>query len=1028
MSTRQLIVIIAFCLAVSGPGLFSQITLEGIVKDNGAEPVENALVELTDQADPGRYFRDYTDKEGRYVIQITETGTDEVRPGITSLFKLSQNYPNPFNPSTVIAFEITHPASIRITVHNILGRKIKTLFDGFHSGLSGRIVWDATDDEGRGVPAGIYIYSLNAEGTRIHKKMLLMDGCRSGSTLSLSKPAQIGKALDKKMSDQYRFRVTGPDVEILEQHNLQITGNTVLDVIVFRTATDIDGHVYRTVKIFDQWWMAENLKVAHYRNGEAIPNVADKAAWSTLTSGAYCEYDNDSSNSSSYGYLYNWYAVNDNRGVAPTGWHVPGDAEWQILVDCLGGNAVAGGKMKEAGTVHWISPNTSATNESGFSAVPGGWRDIVGSFSDMGCRAHVWSSTENGSNNAWHYGLNYGGSDVYRGDDSKLDGFSIRCVRGSGTVATPTFSPSPGAYPTVPTITISCSTSEATIHYTTNGMDPNESDSTYSSPVSIVSTTTLKARAYKIGLNPSDVDSGVYTITGAVATTTFSPSPGTYPTAQKITISCSTSGATIHYTTNGVEPNESDSTYSSPVSIASTTTLKARAYKTGWNPSDVDSGVYTITGTVATPTFSPSPETYASAVNVAISCSTSGAIIRYTTNGMDPNESDSTYSSPVSIASTTTLKARAYKTGWNPSDVDSGTYTIVGTVATPTFSPSPGIYPTAQTITVSCSTSGATIHYTTNGMDPNESDSTYSSPVSIASTTTLKARAYKIGWNTSDVDSGTYTIAGMVATPTFSPLPGTYPTAQKITISCSTSGATIHYTTNGMDPNESNAIYSSPIFISYTTTLKARAYKSGLIPSGLASEKYTLNTSTVYCMGNSITAAGRYENVLNSLLGVSWGVVNLGITGQTTAQMLARFTQDVIMPGDAKYVIVLGGVNDVRLDRTAPQIEPNLQSMYTAAHNAGIKVVAVSILPFKNFKGDKPWTAEKQAVLDDVNAWISTTAVHADYKVNAYAALEDPVNPDCLLPAYDSGDGLHPSWAGQIVLANAIYHAVSWTH
>jgi lysophospholipase L1-like esterase len=313
-------------------------------------------------------------------------------------------------------------------------------------------------------------------------------------------------------------------------------------------------------------------------------------------------------------------------------------------------------------------------------------------------------------------------------------------------------------------------------------------------------------------------------------------------------------------------------------------------------------------------------------------------------------------------------------------------------------------------------------------VDPIESDSTYSNPVSIAGTATLKARAYKIGWNPSDVDSGTYTVAGTVATPTFSPPSGTYPTAQKITISCSTYGATIYYTTNGMDPKETNTTYSSPIFISHTTTLKARAYKSGMIPSGVAGGKYTMNTSTIYCMGNSITAAGRYENILNDLLGVSWGVVNLGITGQTTAQMLARFTQDVIMPGDAKYVIVLGGVNDVRVGRTASQIEPNLQSMYTAAHNAGIKVVAVSILPFKNFKGDRPWAPEKQAVLDDVNAWILTTAGNADYKVNAYTALEDPVNPDCLLPAYDSGDGLHPNWAGHIVLANAIYHAVSWTH
>jgi len=192
---------------------------------------------------------------------------------------------------------------------------------------------------------------------------------------------------------------------------------------------DFDGNVYRTVKICNQWWMAENLKVTHYRNGDAIPNVTDETEWSNLTTGAYCNYANNASNADTYGSLYNWYAVSDSRIIAPAGWHVPSDAEWQTLVDYLGGQAVAGGKMKEAGTIHWISPNTGATNESSFSALPGGYRNYYGTYYHMGYGADFWSSTEYLSNYAWYRSLNGSSSGIYRYNNNKECGFSVRCVR-----------------------------------------------------------------------------------------------------------------------------------------------------------------------------------------------------------------------------------------------------------------------------------------------------------------------------------------------------------------------------------------------------------------------------------------------------------------------------------------------------------------------------------------------------------------------------------------------------------------------
>jgi len=148
------------------------------------------------------------------------------------------------------------------------------------------------------------------------------------------------------------------------------------------TVTDIDGNVYKTVKIGDQWWMAENLKVRHYRNGDPIPHEINNVEWIMLTTGAYCYYDNDSSHAADYGALYNWYTVSDFRNIAPEGWHVPTDEEWKELEMALGisqeyadstewRGTNEGGKLKETGTTHWNSPNEGATNESGFTARAG---------------------------------------------------------------------------------------------------------------------------------------------------------------------------------------------------------------------------------------------------------------------------------------------------------------------------------------------------------------------------------------------------------------------------------------------------------------------------------------------------------------------------------------------------------------------------------------------------------------------------------------------------------------------------------
>lgn len=194
------------------------------------------------------------------------------------------------------------------------------------------------------------------------------------------------------------------------------------------TVTDVDGNVYATVKIGTQWWMAENLKVLHYRNGNAIPGVSDGDAWAALTTGAWCSPANQDSNVAAYGRLYNWYAVHDNRNLAPAGWRVPSDSEWQTLVDYLGGQWVAGGKMKEAGTAHWDEPNTG-TNESRFSAVAAGVRFEFGYFSNFRKRVVFWSGTASVGDSVWNRSIEWDYSFVLREYGTKGDGYSVRCVR-----------------------------------------------------------------------------------------------------------------------------------------------------------------------------------------------------------------------------------------------------------------------------------------------------------------------------------------------------------------------------------------------------------------------------------------------------------------------------------------------------------------------------------------------------------------------------------------------------------------------
>ncbi len=184
------------------------------------------------------------------------------------------------------------------------------------------------------------------------------------------------------------------------------------------------------VVIGTQTWKTKNLDVATYRNGDPIPQVTDIAQWPNLTTGAWCYYENNTANGPVYGKLYNWYAVNDPRGLAPLGYHIPTDTEWTTLTTFLGGETIAGGKMKTTGTSVWFSPNTDATNSSGFTGLPAGYRHDDGPFSLIaGYGGSWWSPSEDGTTDAWYRHLSHYDGGAFRGSTNKNYGFSVRCLR-----------------------------------------------------------------------------------------------------------------------------------------------------------------------------------------------------------------------------------------------------------------------------------------------------------------------------------------------------------------------------------------------------------------------------------------------------------------------------------------------------------------------------------------------------------------------------------------------------------------------
>lgn len=386
----------------------------------------------------------------------------------------------------------------------------------------------------------------------------------------------------------------------------------------------------------------------------------------------------------------------------------------------------------------------------------------------------------------------------------------------------------------------------AEIRYTTDGTTPTEASTLYSAPFQITTSTTIKAIAVKTNWQNSDVTTLEVTITApTVALPAFTPGTGTYADSVTFSIACMTENAEIRYTTDGSEPTETSTLYSAPVMLTSTATVKAKAFKADWIASATATAVYTIVYdpvlTVNTTALNFSSTQLAQEITV------SGAHLA------DPItlSCDNTHFTvnPSSIANpnsntvvTVTFDGTEPATGTLTivSDTLSATVALAATAQLPAvvLTPATEVSDSLITVTMSCTVSDATIHYTTDGSEPDAQSATYSTPVvfNTPGTYTVKAFAMKSGWENSNVTTGSYTInepqaPDTVSAPIITPATDLYYEPQTVTITCADADAVIRYTTDGTTPTESSTTYNAPFTVSTTTTITAKAWKTGMVPS-----------------------------------------------------------------------------------------------------------------------------------------------------------------------------------------------------
>ena len=385
---------------------------------------------------------DFITVSGSDVLRLTiTTGVNSIDNGQSWGMKI---YPNPMTDNSRL--EIVPPTSgnVIITVFDMIGKPLAKVPSYLENSKQ---VFRIS-----GLNSGAYLINVTGVGYRFSGK-LLCEGKVSGginvekistnqatNVITLKKDTKGTMAtVDMAYTNGDRLKFTG----ISGNYSTVITDIPTSDKTItfnFIACKDGDNNNYPVVTIGSQVWMEENLKTTKYNDNTTIPLVIDQYAWAQLLVPAYCWWNNDeATNKDVYGALYNWYVVNSGK-LCPMGWHVPLDAEWTTLTTYLGGN---GGKLKETGTIHWEGNNTGATNESGFTALPGGFREPYNltpansgaHFDNLGFGGYFWSSTENITDYVWACNLKIDKDSVFRNYYFNRYGFSVRCLQGAGLPA-----------------------------------------------------------------------------------------------------------------------------------------------------------------------------------------------------------------------------------------------------------------------------------------------------------------------------------------------------------------------------------------------------------------------------------------------------------------------------------------------------------------------------------------------------------------------------------------------------------------
>lgn len=463
----------------------------------------------------------------------------------------------------------------------------------------------------------------------------------------------------------------------------------------------------------------------------------------------------------------------------------------------------------------------------------------------------------------------------------------------------PEITPAAGRIAIGQEISISSASSSVAIYYTIDGTNPTAGSTLYTDPFVLTKNATVKAIALSPTRFASEIVSAEFEVPAAAPT--FSVEAGTYDSPRTLTMSTATTGATIHYTLDGVtDPTVASATYSSALAINENTTVKAIAIHNEYGDSDITTTEYKIRA--GAPQFSLEDTTpYRGTQQLTLTSETTGATILYTINGEDPSTSGLTYdpATGISLSSSTVVKAVSRKANMVDSVVITKSYSIPPTAATPVIVPESGTYATKQTVTITTAEGdGAEIRYTTNDVDPTASSTLYTVPFDVEVNTTVKAITVKSGYWNSDVAQKNYQI--QAAVPIFSPAAGSHNGAQTVTITSATSGATIRYTTDRSDPLSSSTIYSSstPISVPQTTTIKAYSSKAGMADSAIVTGEFVI-------LGSSgLTVVNPTHLEVSLLLPAGWDGVSVASNAGGTAT--AEVTP-VPADGEVTYTWYLDG-------------------------------------------------------------------------------------------------------------------------